>query len=186
MEENFTFSELVRRVSNLIRIGRIQEILDDKVRVRIDKILTPWLCIFSTASSTKTWIPIEIGEQVAVLSPFGNLDQGVVLRSIYYNNFLSEKDKENVLFTSEKDVRARGKNLEISFLNGIEIKNGDAVISLKNGAISLKCGDAMINLSSGGMSFEVGNSLISITRTNIDITSSSLNSNSPFCKCGEL
>lgn len=186
MEENFSFSELVRRVSNLIRIGVVEKIADDKVRVRIDKVLSPWLCIFSNASSTKTWIPIEIGEQVAVLSPFGNLDQGVVLRSIYYNNFPSEKNKEDVVFATTKEVVASGKNLKVDFKDGIEMRSGDTLIVVKDGSILLKSGDAMINLSSGGMSLEVGNSAITISASNIDLTASNLSSNPPFCKCGGL
>ncbi|UYM14257.1 phage baseplate assembly protein V [Endozoicomonas euniceicola] len=83
--------DLERRLSNLLRIGVIENKggePSDKVRVRIGELHTkplPWLT--HRAGNDKTWWKPEDGEQVLVLSPFGDLAQGVVLPSLYKEQF---------------------------------------------------------------------------------------------------
>jgi hypothetical protein len=83
MNESFAFSDLFRRVANLIRIGKIAEANGAQVKVQIGKVKTNWLPIVSTAGDTNCWIPNTAGEQVAVISPYGKIAQSFVIRSIH-------------------------------------------------------------------------------------------------------
>lgn len=77
--------ELERRLSNLLKMGTIAE-LDEpagRVRVTIGENTTGWLPFFvrRAGEDREAWHP-EPGEQVMVLSPMGELAQGVVLAGV--------------------------------------------------------------------------------------------------------
>lgn len=84
----FEVTELDRRISNLIRIGAIDAVdyANARVRVKSGDILTGWLpWLTQRAGGDITWHAPEIGEQVMILSPSGELNQGAVLPAIYQN-----------------------------------------------------------------------------------------------------
>ena len=73
IEQGRDISELFRRVSNIIRIGKVISVdyTKAKAKVKIGNLTTeylPWL-----TPSTAAWIPLKNGEQVLVLSPNGDL-----------------------------------------------------------------------------------------------------------------
>jgi phage baseplate assembly protein V len=83
---SFDVTELDRRLSNLIRFGTVQEAdyANARVRVKAGDILTGWLpWLTRRAGGDIIWHAPEIGEQVMVLSPSGELNQGVVMTSLY-------------------------------------------------------------------------------------------------------
>jgi len=74
--------ELLRRLENLLRQGTIQAVDHDGVRVRVQSgdIRTNWLPWFERrAGSVRSWSPPSVGEQCLVLSPGGDLANGMVL-----------------------------------------------------------------------------------------------------------
>lgn len=77
-------------LSGLIRIGTVYA-LDEanaRVQVRAGGVVSDWLpWITQRAGPTRTWNPPRPGEQVVVLSPSGDLAQGVVLAAIYQDNY---------------------------------------------------------------------------------------------------
>lgn len=79
------FAELLRLITNLIRIGTIDQIDVEQTRVRVKsgENLTGWLpWITARAGTTKNWNPPTLGEQVVLLSPCGDLSQALVLGSL--------------------------------------------------------------------------------------------------------
>lgn len=73
-----------RQLANMIRFGTVQTVADKRVQVKIGGLLTrplPW--VSTRAGKTKSWSPPDIGEQVVVLSPNGDLGAGVVLGGIF-------------------------------------------------------------------------------------------------------
>lgn len=73
--------ELSRLVENLIRIGTILAVDHDAVRCRVKsgKLETNWLRWHTPrAGETRTWDPPTVGEQCIVLSPSGEIGNGVV------------------------------------------------------------------------------------------------------------
>ena len=88
--------DLQRRVSNLLRPGRIIAVdpKSETVRVRLSDgdgsegslpLDTPWIKVMQErAGETSSWDFPEIGEQVLVLSPGGELSGGLVSHAIHY------------------------------------------------------------------------------------------------------
>lgn len=184
MIESFSFSDLSRRVANLIRLGKIAEVKDAQVKVSIGKVITNWLPILSMAGDTSCWIPISVGEQVMVISPYGEMSQAVVLRSINYNSFSAPENKEEISLTSKNNVKTIGtEQLFVSFDNGIELKVGDVSISLSNGEIVLISRDASIKISNSGIQLSCGASTIDIDSSRIALNSGSISTVPPLCKC---
>jgi phage baseplate assembly protein V len=84
----FDIAELERRLANLIRDGLIASVDYDaaRARVQIGDLLTaplPWYA--GRAGGDRTWWAPEVGEQVTVLSPSGELAQGRILPALYSN-----------------------------------------------------------------------------------------------------
>lgn len=200
MVDGFAFSEVVRKLANLILIGKIAEVNGANVKVKIGKVTTGWLPIISTAGETLIWNPVSKDEQVAVFFPYGETAQGFVLRSIHYNKFLTPDDKNsNILKTpndikieSEKKIEATTKNgFEFSSRNTnfkisdekIEIISGNAHINMSSDSILLSSGSVSIEISSSGIRLICGSSSIDIGSGNISLSSGSITTNPPVCKC---
>lgn len=83
-----SFVELKRLIDNLVNYGTISETksADGKAlaRVKIADRETDFLPISSFSNSFKKhFIPARVGEQVVVISPFGEASGGFILRSIF-------------------------------------------------------------------------------------------------------
>ncbi len=105
---DFEVTELHRRLSNLIRIGTIEQTDYSgdipQCKVRIGDILTAYLPLLCLRAGTDqhSWL-LEQDEQVLVLAPSGDLAQGVILGSIAQNKFPSLTHSENVHRTQYAD-----------------------------------------------------------------------------------
>lgn len=200
MNESFAFSEVVRKLANLIRLGKISEIDGDKVRVQIGRVKTGWLPIISMAGESICWTPISIGEQVAVFSPYGESAQAFVLRSIHYNDFPVPENKNAISVNAKHDVNVVGKGqAEVSFdhglniscgnssvnlsQNGVSISSGNGRIQVLDDSIVLSTGDAVLSVSGGGISLSYGSSTIDLSSGSIDLSSGSISTNPAVCKC---
>ena len=190
MVDGFAFSEVVRKLANLIRLGKIVEIDDAQVKVQIGRVTTGWLPIISTAGETTSWSPISRGEQVAVFSPFGEFAQAFVLRSIHYNNYKAPDNQNVVTFNTNGSVSFDKKltfavgesTIELS-KNNIKINSGCSRIELSENNLILSAGDAVLSVSGDGISLSLGSSSIDIGSGNISLSSGSIITNPPLCKC---
>jgi phage baseplate assembly protein V len=200
MNGSYAFSDLCRRVANLIRIGKIVEIDGAQVKVQIGKVKTNWLPIISTAGDTDVWIPISEGEQVAVISPYGEMAQSFVIRSIHYSKYVAPENKNDISLKTKSDVKAESEGkLEALFKNGFElkandtyiyvydsnvkVKTGNAEILASDGGITLSTRSASITLSSSGIQLKCGASTIDLSNSNISLNSGSISTFPPICKC---
>jgi len=80
------FTELARRLANLIRYGQVQEAdyAQALVRVQCDGYLTGWLpWLTRRAGGDVDWWAPEVGEAVLVLAPDGDPALAVVLPAAY-------------------------------------------------------------------------------------------------------
>ena len=168
MVDGFAFSEVVRKLANLIRIGKVAEIDGSTVRVQIGRVRTGWLPIVSCAGENLIWLPVSRGEQVAVFAPFGEFAQAFVLRSIHYNNFPAPTEQNTISVNAKSDVKVAGDGkCKITFQNGFEIRVGNASLKISDSKISLNCGSSSIDIS----------------EDSIVINSGSIITNPPICKC---
>ena len=159
-EQGFTLNDLGRRLANVIRIGTIFEIDFETVRarVKIGDLETNWLpWINSNSGNNNSWNPPEIDEQVIILSPSGELNQGVILQSLYKSNAsgnlpniqsITYKDGSKITF--DRDAG----NLTLDIKGNVTIKvAGNAEIEAPN--ITLK-GNADLGGSGGRPVARVG------------------------------
>jgi phage baseplate assembly protein gpV len=161
MNESFAFSDLFRRVANLIRIGKIAEVNGAQVKVQIGKVKTNWLPIVSMAGDTNVWIPIAIDEQVAVISPYGEMAQSFVIRSLHYNKYAAPENKKDISLKTKTDVKAEGDGkFEGEFKNGFELKTDDTYICVYSDSAKIKHKNTEITVSDERISCNSGSSSI--------------------------
>jgi phage baseplate assembly protein V len=161
MNETFAFSDLCRRVANLIRIGKIAEVDGAQVKVQIGKVKTNWLPIVSMAGDTNVWIPITVGESVAVISPYGEMAQSFVIRSLHYNKYAAPENKDDISLRTKADVKAESEGkLEALFKNGFELKTNDTYIYVHGNDIKAKSGSSEITVSDDKISCNSGSSSV--------------------------
>lgn len=99
-------NDLVRRLSNVLRFGRVHSADYPGARVRVemgaasdpdDYIVTAWLPWFAgRAGRDREWWAPEIGEAVMVLSPGGELANGVVLPGVFSTSAPAPADAATV------------------------------------------------------------------------------------------
>ena len=107
IEQGKDISDLFRRVSNIIRIGKVISVdyTKAKAKVKIGNLTTdfmPWL-----TPSTSAWIPLKNGEQVLVLSPNGDLRMGMILPALYQSSKTPPAHDSNKI-TFNVDVNHKG------------------------------------------------------------------------------
>lgn len=81
---NATIAEILRLINNIVRLGKIEEVKDDHVRVCTGKNLTKWInWIALRAGATTTWSQPSVGEQCVLLSPNGDMASAIALVGLY-------------------------------------------------------------------------------------------------------
>lgn len=78
-------SEHDRRLANIVRVGTVAELDEPNARVKVDlgDLTTDWLPWATTrAGGDRSWSAHEVGEQVLLFAPSGELAAAVVMGSI--------------------------------------------------------------------------------------------------------
>lgn len=151
--------EISRRLENLIRIGTIAEIdhASHRVRVKSGELLTQWLMWRTDrAGATRSWNPPTVGEQVMILSPSGELGNGIVIPSIYSDAFDSVSADPDLHIVEYPDGARISYNHQTSTLmaTGIKTATVTASESVTADTPMTHCtGNALIdgNLTVGGL-----------------------------------
>lgn len=92
-------ADLARLLENIVRFGTIEavQMQPPRVQVKSGNITTawrPWLNL--RAGADREWDPPTIGEQVVLLSPSGNLAQGVVLTGLFSDLIPANGDRDGL------------------------------------------------------------------------------------------
>lgn len=151
--------ELSRRLENLIRIGTIAEIdhARRRVRVKSGELLTQWLMWRTDrAGATRSWNPPTVGEQVMILSPSGELGNGIVIPSIYSDPFDSMSSEPDLHIVEYPDGARILYNHQTSELLATGIKTATVTASERVTAdtpLTHCTGSAIVdgNLTVGGL-----------------------------------
>lgn len=161
-------AELSRRLENMIRIGTVAEIDHAArcVRVQSGELRTDWLKWRSgRAGATRTWNPPTVDEQVMILSPSGELANGIVMPSIYSVAHDAPSDNPDEHVTEYPDGARIVYNHATQVLNISGIKDlaiaASGNVNLSNG------GDAVVN-TAGDVSVMAGGKA-TITADTIDL-----------------
>lgn len=169
----FDLVELARRLENLIRNGTIAEADYGAARVRVQydtdengqPVLTDWLPWHThRAGSAIDWWPPEIGEQVTILSPSGNMALGVVMPSIYQAAHpapSSDPNKRLVNFgdgsfieydraTHQFVVTVNGGNVLLNTTGNLDAVVGGNADVLAGGAANITANNITLDGTGGG------------------------------------
>ena len=99
-------TEAERRISNVALMGRVVALDTARARVRVQAgpITTGWLPFATVrAGHDRTWHPPESGEQVLLVAPGGDLNQAVVVGSVYRVEHPAPAESADVSRTLFKD-----------------------------------------------------------------------------------
>jgi phage baseplate assembly protein V len=139
----YALTEQDRRIANLVRIGKVKEIDFDEKAVKVDlgddaaehdSDWIPWGA--RRAGEDKTWDPPDVGEQVIVIAPGGELEQAFVWGALYSDDFPANGDNADVRRVTFKDGSVIEFDREASTLD--MTLHEDAVFMLKIGAMEIK------------------------------------------------
>ena len=134
---NARLGELERRLSNTIRPGTVLEADYAKARLRVTmgdntSAWLPWLT--SRAGEDRTWHAPEIGEQVIVIAPGGELSAGYVMPGgVYKNDYPANADKAEISRTTYKDGAVIEYDRE-AHAHLIELPEGSATVKVGDDA----------------------------------------------------
>ena len=147
-EREFALSDTLRRLANFIRIGTIKKVdySKSKARVEIGDLCTDWLpWIAERAGDNATWHPLDVGEQVIVLSPSGDLSQGVILPALYKGDAISSSsDIHKLLYKDGSSIAFdRGSGVLTIDVKGDVIVKASGSVTVDASSISL-AGDKAI------------------------------------------
>lgn len=134
--------EASRRINNVAQIGTISAVQHQnpaRVRMRVGQNETDWLPWIAGRAGTKEggrlWWPPMVGEQCLLISPGGDLGQGIVMPGAY------------------SDAMPQGSATPGQYL--LEI--GDAAVSVDSKQIVLSVGKASITIRDGQITLASGN-----------------------------
>ena len=99
-------NELERRLANVILPATILEADYSRARVRAQagELVTGWLpWVAGRAGGDSEWWAPQVGEQVLILSPYGQPEVGFVLPTIYQNRFPAPDDSPDRHATLYRD-----------------------------------------------------------------------------------
>ncbi|EJO3993849.1 phage baseplate assembly protein V [Vibrio vulnificus] len=148
-----THSQLVRLLSEMIQFGTIIEVQAKPLRYKVqfdENRVSGWIPMnVSHASEVRSWKPLQVGEQVVVLKPFG-AQGGVIVASLNQTKFDQPKDKLNLYYLEFPDGTWLEYDMEEHKLTGhVE---GDLILTTAGNAKLTATQNVEIK-SSGDMTF---------------------------------
>lgn len=144
--EELALPELERRTANQIRYGTILAVdhANARVRVKSGEIESAWLP-WSTgraSAAKRRWDPPEVGEQVVMLAPTGDLRQAVVLTGIFQQSAAAPSA------SPDKDTTVYGDGAVIEYDRSSHTHLVDVPAG---GKILLRCGASSIEITDSGV-----------------------------------
>lgn len=131
----FAAAEADRRIANLLQIGTITAVdgATGKARVKVGDLDMPALNVaqFRAGGLSLWWMP-QVGEQVLVACPSGDVGQGVILASIFAGNAPSADPAVPMIELAGGTMKING-TLE---LTGDVIAQGISLVHHKHGGVT--------------------------------------------------
>lgn len=139
--------DIERRLASVLRVGVVEALDEAKARVRVKagNVTTAWIpWTAMRAGPDRQWSAPEVGEQVIVAAPGGDLAQGVVIGSIYRDQHPAPADsKDTTRYTwsdgsSESyDRQGHAYSLNIPHDGSVTITVGGTTWVLRNNSAEL-------------------------------------------------
>lgn len=152
---NKDMTEAERRISNLVLMGQITDIDSAQARVKVaaGAITTTWIP-FATARAghDRTWHMPEIGEQVIVACPCGDINQGVVVGSVYREAHPAPADTPEISRSTYKDGASIEYNreghtyfMDVPAGGHIRLKIGKTTLELRDDGSTLTTPELLVD-----------------------------------------
>jgi phage baseplate assembly protein V len=137
-----------RQLGNLVMLGVIKE-LDEAnalVRVDVDGLVTDWIPFTAAraGAGVREWLPPEVGEQVVMLSPYGDPAQGVVLGSVYQDAHAAPANVKTTKRTEfadgafiQYDREGHKYDIDVPAGGAITLRIGQTTLKLEDGQATL-------------------------------------------------
>ena len=149
-EQHYALGELDRRLGNLLRFGTVSEVDAGRALVRVDlgDLVTDWVpWATRSAGHNREWSALDVGEQVALLSP-GDPSLGLVVGSLFQDshpaNGNTGKDwritfKDGTVLEFDRDASAL--RVVVAPVGSIVVQVGSTELSMQGGQATLKAAD---------------------------------------------
>lgn len=147
-------AELLRKLGNIAAVGTISEVVEAKALVRVTLLdrVTDFLPVLMFANSFKKhFIPLRVGEQVIVVSPYGEASSGFVIRGIFNRGCrepeLANDTTEVIEFEDGTVVMydTKAKHLFMNAVGDITIKAAGNIKLEAGGNIDIDCARLDLN-----------------------------------------
>lgn len=158
-------SDAERRIANVARYATIAEASygnPPRVRVRDGETLSNWLPFTtSRAGGDRSWHPPEVGEQVIVLAPGGDLNAGCVIGTLYRDAAPAPGDRATLARTVyddgtvvEYDREAHTYLMDVNAAGRVTINIGGSSIVMDQDKIVLTSNGSTLCLDASGIKLE--------------------------------
>lgn len=174
-------ADMARRLANVVRVGVVAsvDLPNARCRVTIGDIQTaplPFLAV--KAGEDRTWHPPEVGEQVIVLAPSGELTAGFVLGGVYTTAYPAPSTSPEVAKMLFKDGSSATYDRALHSLT-IDLPTEDSSLTVTvNGNVTLSAtGNALVEadgnatVSAGSVARIEAGSEIQMVAPAVNITS---------------
>jgi phage baseplate assembly protein V len=173
--------DIERRTANQIRLGTVLAVdhAQARVRVKSGEIETAWLP-WSTgraSAAKRRWDPPAVGEQVVMLSPGGDMRQGIVLPGVFQTAAGAPSA------SSDKDAVAYGDGTTIEYDRGsrtLLVDFGGTSVTATPDGITLTVGGVSLVVSADGVAITGG----LVTHNGVNIGSTHMHEGSPTAPPG--
>lgn len=145
--------DLERRQANSIRYGTVSQVdlANARCKIKSGNIETAWLpwTAGRASAAKRRWDPPEVGEQVAVISPGGDLTQGLVLPGVYQSSAAAPSDSAD----KDRTVYSDGTSIEYDRAShALNIDLGPTKITANRSSLVLECNGSKIEMNASGIS----------------------------------
>lgn len=154
-------NDIERRVANVVHFGTVEaaDYARARIRVRVGPNVTTWVpWTTSRAGGDRSWHPPEIGEQVVLAAPCGDLNQAVVLGSVYQAKHSAPADKPTVAKTVWEDGASVTYDREASHYTmhvpergQIALRIGQSTVEMVKDRVLLTCGRSTLEMTPDGI-----------------------------------
>lgn len=133
-------AELLRKLGNIAAVGTISEVVEAKALVRVTLLdrVTDLLPVLMFANTFKKhFVPLRVGEQVIVISPYGEASSGFVIRGIFNRGCREPElanDTTEVMEFEDGTVVLYDTKAKVLFLNCVQ-----DIKVVAGGKIEIKC-----------------------------------------------
>lgn len=140
-------TDLERRLSNSIVVGRVSRVdhAKNRYRVKVGELETDWIPMaVGRAGTTRTYSSATEGEQVVIASPSGDLSQGVIVGSVATSE-TQAADQGNIHRTVYPDGTTIEYDHDSNAYRMVVAGGGAINMTVEGGGINITCETAVVN-----------------------------------------